>query len=143
MIAQGGIEMFWLKLGLFLVILFALISLLKFFLRKLFNIKKEKKEFFSYNHINNLHKKIDWLVRWATTLALITILYLVMYREYPVTLFLIALILLTAIDYSVRAFFEWKYSDNPKQAILTIGEMVVFVAVLALTIQFDWLNLGF
>lgn len=135
--------MFWLKLGLFLVILFALTSLLKFSLRKLFKIEKEKKEFFSYNHINKLHKKIDWLVRWASTLALITILYLVMYREYPVTLFLIALILLTAIDYSVRAFFEWKYTDNPKQAILTIGEMVVFVAALTLTFQFDWLNLGF
>ena len=133
--------MFWLTLGLSLVILFTLISLLKFFLRKLFNIKKEKKELFSYNHINKLHQKTDWLVRGVTTLALIIIIYLVIFKEYPVSLYLIVLISLTIIDYSVRAFFEWKYSDNPKQSILTIAEMAVLVLAFAAILQFDLLNL--
>ena len=133
--------MFWLTLGLFLVILFALISLLKFSLRKLFNIKKERKELFSYNHINKLHQKTDWLVRGVTTLALITILYLVMFKEYPMSLYLIALISLTIIDYSVGAFFEWKYSDNSKQSILTIAEMAVLVLAFAAVLQFDLPNL--
>jgi len=135
--------MFWLTIGLILVVLFALISLLKYFLRKLFKIKKEKRELFSYNHINKLHQKVDWLVRAVSMLAMIVILYLMMYKEYPVTFFLIALISLTIIDYSVRAFFEWRYSDNPKQAVLTIGEMVVLATALALALQFDLLNLGY
>ena len=135
--------MFWLTIGLILVVLFALISLLKYFLRKLFKIKKEKRELFSYNHINKLHQKVDWFVRAVSMLAMIVILYLMMYKEYPVTFFLIALISLTIIDYSVRAFFEWRYSDNPKQAVLTIGEMVVLATALALAIQFDLLNLGY
>ena len=135
--------MFWLITGLLLVVLFILISLLKFSLRKLFKIKKEKKELFSYNHINKLHQKVDWFVRGVTMLALVVILYLTMFKGYPVSFFLIALILLTAIDYSVRTFFEWKYSDNPKQSILTIAEMAVLVLVFAAVFQFDLLNLTY
>lgn len=135
--------MFWLTMGLVLAVLFALISLLKFSLRKLFKIEKEKKDLFSYNHINKLHQKVDWFVRGVSMLSLIAILYLTMYKEYPVTLFLIALISLTILDYSVRAFFEWRYSDNPKQSILTISEMTVLVLVFVGIIQFDLLNLTY
>lgn len=135
--------MFWLKIGLGLVILFALISLVKFSLRKIFKIEKEKRDWFSYNHINKTHQKVDWFMRILTMIGLIILSYLVIFKEYSIIFYLVPLILLMAVDYAVRAFFEWKYSDNPKQSILTIGEMVVFVSVLAVTIQFDLLNLGY
>ena len=132
--------MVWLKIGLSLVILFVLMAVVKSALRKVFKIEKEKTEWFSYNHVNKTHKKVDWLVRMLSSIVLIFISYLVIFKEYSIILYIIPVVLLLAIDYAVRAFFEWKYSDHPKQAILTIGEMVVFATALALTIQFDWLN---
>lgn len=135
--------MFWLKAGLGLIILYVLIKLVKFFLRKQFNIVEEKREWFSYNHINKTHKKVDWFVRISTAVVLIATSYLVIFEEYSIVFYLLPVVLLSVVEYSVRAFFEWKYSDNPKQSILTIGEMVVFATVLAVTFQFDLLNLGY
>lgn len=135
--------MVWLKIGLSLVILFAVLELMKFLLRKIFKIEKQKTEWFSYNHINKTHQKIDWVVRILSTIVLIAISYLVIFKEYSIIFYLIPLVLLMALDYIIRAFFEWKYSDHPKQAILTIGEMVVIATALALTIQYDLLNLGY
>lgn len=132
--------MVWLKIGLSLVILFVLMAVVKSALRKVFKIEKEKTEWFSYNHVNKTHKKVDWLVRMLSSIVLIFISYLVIFKEYSIILYIIPVVLLLVIDYAVRAFFEWNYSDHPKQAILTIGEMVVFATALALTIQFDWLN---
>ncbi|MGH2316359.1 DUF4181 domain-containing protein [Planococcus sp. SE5232] len=135
--------MVWLKIGLSLVILFILMAVVKSALRKLFKIEKEKTEWFSYNHVNKTHKKIDWVVRVLSSMVLIIVLYLVIFKEYSVIFYLIPVVLLLVIDYAVRAFFEWKYSDHPKQAILTIGEMVVFATALAMAIQYDLLNLGY
>lgn len=135
--------MVWLNIGMSLVILFAVMALVKFTLRKLFKIEKEKTEWFSYNHVNKTHKKVDWVVRILSAIVLIAISYLVIFKEYSIIFYLVPIVLLLVIDYAVRAFFEWKCSGNPKQAILTIGEMVVFTTALALTIQFDLLNLGY
>lgn len=135
--------MFWLKVGLGIIILYVLISLIKFLLRKIFKIEKIKREWFSYNHINKTHKKVDWLIRTLALVAQLTFLYWVIFEEYSILFILVPMFLVVIADFSVRAFFEWKYSDKPKQAILTVGEMVVFVAVLAVTFQFDLLNLGY
>ena len=135
--------MVWLKIGLSLVILFVLMAVVKSALRKVFKIEKEKTEWFSYNHVNKTHKKVDWLVRMLSSIVLIFISYLVIFKEYSIILYIIPVVLLLVIDYAVRAFFEWNYSDHPKQAILTIGEMVVFTTALALTVQYDLLNLGY
>ncbi|WP_033543576.1 DUF4181 domain-containing protein [Planococcus sp. CAU13] len=132
--------MFWLKLAIIFFVLFLLISGLNFFLRKVFKIEKEKKSIFSYNHINDLHKKVDRFVRIGFMLLSIIIMYLVIFKEFPVTLYLILLIFLTMADYLVRAIFEWKYSQNPKQAILTISEMSLFVIALIIIFHFDLLN---
>lgn len=133
--------MFWLKVGISIFILFIIISGLNFFLRKVFRIEKEKKSIFSYNHINDLHKKVDWSVRIGTMIASLVVLYLVFYKEFPVTLYLVLLVLVIMADYLVRTIFEWKYSQNPKQAILTISEMALIVIALIVVFQFDILNL--
>ena len=135
--------MVWLKIGLSLVILFTLLAVVKFLLRKIFKIEKQKTEWFSYNHVNKTHQKVDRVVRILSVIVLIVISYLVIFKEYSIIFYLIPIVLLMVIDYMVRAFFEWKYSDHPKQAILTIGEMVFFAIALALTIQYDLLNLGY
>lgn len=132
--------MFWLKLGIIILIILLLISGMRFFLQRALKIEKEKAAFFSYNHINDLHKKVDWCVRIGSMILSMAVIYLVIFNEFPVTLYLVLIVFLTIADYTVRAIFEWKYSENPKQAILTFGEMSVLVMALILIFQFDVFN---
>lgn len=132
--------MFWLKVGISIFILFLLISGVNFFLRKVFKIEKEKKSVFSYNHINDLHKKVDWSIRIGSMIVSLVIIYLVIFKEFPVTLYLILIVLLITADFLVRAIFEWKYSQNPKQAILTISEMTLIIIAFIAVFQFDIFN---
>ncbi|WP_017380545.1 DUF4181 domain-containing protein [Paenisporosarcina sp. TG-14] len=121
----------------FVLITFIVTTVVKHFLRKILNIEKEKKEFFSYNHINKLHGKIDWVIRISSMLMIIIISSLSIYQQYPLSFFLIAMIIYIGIDYGVRAFFEWKYSQNPKQSILTISEMIVLMISILTIMQFN------
>jgi len=133
--------MIW-KLGLFALILIVLISVVKLFLRKIFNIEKEKKNIFSYNHINELHKKIDWAIRIISMIIFIIIAYLLIYQDLSIKIILIAWVVSTGMDYAVRAFFEWKYSGNPKQSILTISEMFLLAIAIIIIIQFSTFFVG-
>ncbi len=134
--------MFWLKFFLFMVSVFGVIWFVKWILRKTLEIEKEKINWFSYNHINNLHKKIDWTIRILTMIGTIFAIYLVFFKEYPIALYLIVWVAFMVIDYSIRAFFEWKYTDNPKQWILTMSEIAILVVVASIvTIQLDLVNL--
>ncbi|KIL42708.1 hypothetical protein KP78_39310 [Jeotgalibacillus soli] len=54
------------------------------------------------------------------------------YFENLIYLFLIAVIVFIVLDYMVRAFFEWKYSQYPKQSILTLTEMFLILIVIEL-----------
>ncbi|QBP42767.1 DUF4181 domain-containing protein [Paenisporosarcina antarctica] len=121
----------------FVLTTFIVTTVVKHFLRKILNIEKEKKEFFSYNHINKLHGKIDWVIRISSMLLIIIISSLSIYQQYPLTFFLIAMIIYIGIDQGVRAFFEWKYSQNPKQYILTISEMIVLMISILTIMQFN------
>lgn len=131
--------MIWLNFILVVLVTFALIVAVRILLRKAFNIEKVKKEFLSYNHINDLHKKIDWTIRVTTAIVLIIILYWITFRDYSENIFLIALIISNGISFMVKAFFEWRYTQNPKQSILTISEMFILVLVLIVIIQSDLL----
>lgn len=134
--------MVWVNLGFFFLIVFAINYLLKFAFKKLFNIEPSKKEFFSYNHINDLHRKIDWCVRYGTLIASLLILYFVILEEYPPTYYLVAVIVFIVVDHSVTAFFEWRSSENPKQSILTLAQMAVLVAAVVVIVQFNFFLFG-
>ena len=129
--------MFWIKLAFFVLIVFVLNTIVKLLLRKLMKIEKEKKSFFSYNHINELHRKIDWVIRITSTIVLIVINSLIIIEDYSINLLIITSFFYIVLDYAVRAFFECKYSKNPKQYILTISEGVLFL--IAYIIMFDYL----
>ncbi|QBP42062.1 DUF4181 domain-containing protein [Paenisporosarcina antarctica] len=129
--------MFWIKLALFVLIVFGLNMVVKLLLRKVLKIEKEKKPFLSYNHINNLHKKIDWAMRITSVIVIIITNMLVIVENYP-NYFLLLPIFIIGLDYPVRAFFERKYSQNPKQYILTLSEGVIVLLALAIVIQFNY-----
>lgn len=133
--------MFWIKFGLIVIIVFILIATVKFLLRNLLKMEKVKKEFFAFNHINESHRKIDKGLR---TFSAITLLFLtcVLVFYYPdlIYLFLIAVIAFMVLDYMIRAFFEWKYTQYPKQAILTLTEMCLILLAIIIVIEFKLLG---
>ncbi|TFI49249.1 DUF4181 domain-containing protein, partial [Diaphorobacter sp. DS2] len=53
--------MFWPKLLLLAAIVGASMYFFEWGLRKWLRV--EKKKYFSYNHINDKHKKVDWTIR--------------------------------------------------------------------------------
>lgn len=132
--------MFWLNFVLIAVIVFALISLIKFILRKTLKIEKVKKEFFSNNYINELHRKVDKWVRRLTGLTL-AILILIQINDVAFNyLLIVGLIFTSMVDYGVKAFFEYRYSEVPKQAILTLAEL--FLVLTAVVVVLEWGVLG-
>ncbi|MDN7240959.1 DUF4181 domain-containing protein [Planococcus sp. N028] len=133
--------MYWIKFVLFIIVVFLVISLVQASIRKIFNIEKEKKSLFSYSYVNKTHQNIDLAIRILSMIVYAVILHFLIFKEFSFNLFLIAMTLLTIIDHLVKALFEWKYSENPKQAILTISEMSILVIVLLITIQFDLFHL--
>ena len=133
--------MFWIKFCLLMIIVFVLNSIVKLLLRNLIKIDKVKKEFFSFNYINELHRKIDKGVRILSAITLMTLSYvLLFYYEDLIYLIIIAVIVFTVLDYMIRAFFEWKYTQYPKQSFLTISEM--FLILIAIIIIFEFKLLG-
>lgn len=134
--------MFWMKIGLIVVFVFALISIVNHLLRTLLNIKKVKKDFFSFNHVNELHRKIDKVLRIISAITLIPLTYvLLFYYEDLIYLIFIAIIVFMVLDYMVRAFFEWKYTQYPKQSILTVTEMLLILTTIIIVIKFNLLGL--
>lgn len=57
-----GVESsFWLNLFLLLTIFFVLVGVFNAILRRWLGVQKPKA--FSYNHVNDQHKKVDWSIR--------------------------------------------------------------------------------
>lgn len=131
--------MIWLKLIIIASITFGLITLVKHFLRRIYNIEKQKKPLRERYPVNDFHKKIHRILNLSSTVVLIISLYLIIYQEFSFNFFLYMLIITYSIQYAVQAYYERKYSENPKQAIITIGEMVIVVIAILAIAQFDLL----
>jgi hypothetical protein len=127
---------FWVKFSLLAIIVFVIISIVKFLLRKIFKVEKVKRTFFSYNHINDSHRKVDKWMRTFTGITLMILAILVINYKDLSYLYLIGVITLWTVDYAIRAFFEMAYSEHPKQAILTLAEM--FLMLIAILIVFQY-----
>ncbi|MGD6846371.1 DUF4181 domain-containing protein [Rossellomorea aquimaris] len=128
--------MFWVKFSLMAIIVFGLISIVKFLLRKIFRIEKVKRKLFSNNHINESHRNVDKWVRILTATTLMVLAILMLNYEDLTYLYIIGFIISLALDYAVRVFFEWKSSEYPKQAILTLAEMFLVLSAVLIAFQF-------
>ncbi|MCM3122778.1 DUF4181 domain-containing protein [Mesobacillus sp. AQ2] len=128
------------KYILFVVLIITIVWLMKFLLRKAFNIPKIKRKVFSYNHINKTHRNAEWILRITTVITYLILFFKLMYRDVSVNLFLLVLTLLITGQNFLRAYFEWKASDHPKEAILSIAEGLVLIGIVLLVIQFEVLT---
>lgn len=131
---------FWIKLLLVLGIYGILVFLFNSFMRKW--LKVEKKNSFSYNHVNDKHRKIDWKIR--ITFIVVTILWYIisimldlMYTRF-LWLFFVCFFIIIEI---VRSYMEWKYSENKKDYIFTISQLVFIVMLLILIVTTDFFGL--
>lgn len=89
-----------------------------------------------------MHRKIDWAIRITSMIAFLVINILIIIEDYSIYLIIIASFFYFVLDYTIRAFFEWKYSQNQKQYILTISEAVLNLIAIIIMYNFllDYLN---
>ncbi|UXH46362.1 DUF4181 domain-containing protein [Rossellomorea vietnamensis] len=127
--------MFWLKFVLVALVVFALISFVKFILRRTLKIEKVQKEFFSNNYINESHRKVDKWVRRLTGLSLAIIILVQINNDAFNYLLIVGLIFTSMLDYGMKAFFEYRYSEVPKQAILTVTEWFMVLTAVVVVLQ--------
>ena len=110
------------KLIVFLISLVLVLIIFNYTVRKLLGV--DRKTWFSYNHINERHKKLDWTVR-ITFLIILFFIYLYTVSNIELITswyfnpgFLVFIFLI--ISELLRAFMEWKYVENKKVFIATI-----------------------
>lgn len=112
----------------------------EYVMKKLLKVEREKWP--SYNHVNDLHRKIDWIIRIVSSIFVFIAFYyygntdtpLAFWPFQPLTIF----ILLLFISESVRAFMEWKYAENPRTYLLTLSSMIFALSLFSLVILTDF-----
>ncbi|MCG3418617.1 DUF4181 domain-containing protein [Oceanobacillus jordanicus] len=127
---------FLMKILLLTAIVTVLQVLLRNYLNKLFHIKKK---FFSYDHVNKIHQKFDWLIRIASVFIIVYFIYQDDLKE---TIY--AILSLAVIQESVKAFMEWKYIKSRKFHYITLielGGFILFAILLLLTNGFGLFNI--
>lgn len=131
-----GIELnFWQELFLLLTIVLLLLVSFNALMRKL--LKVEKKKFFSYNHVNEKHSKIDWTIR-ITFIVILLLRYFVDTTRDPMDSiwffepWLLMMVFIVATEVA-RATKEYKYAENQNAYKLTISQLV-FIVVIFLTL---------
>ncbi|MCA1321063.1 DUF4181 domain-containing protein [Bacillus tianshenii] len=133
----------WLRLILVLCIFGVVLFFFNFMIRKL--LKVERKKFFSYNHINSTHKKIDWTIRILIIVCMFVGLSINVQNDFSEgywfleTYFL--LFLFIVLSEIVTAFMEWKYAENKNAYLFTIFQLLFIVAFLLLMFASDFLGL--
>ena len=126
---------------IFLILfIIVIIPTTKFVLRKVFNIKKVKKKIFSYNHINRAHRNVDWMLRITAATFYLILMYQLYFHDLSVNPLLFIMTLIITFQCFARAFFEWKFTADPKQSILSLGEGVILNLIVLWIIQFDVLS---
>lgn len=96
----------------------------------------DKKIWFSYNHINEFHKKGDWALRISFTISLIA--GMIIFRANPFIVLFIS-VFFSVSQLGFQAYVEWKFTENRKNYKVTIVEIsLVFIAFIGVLL---WLEI--
>jgi len=125
--------MIWINLMLFIVIMFLLIYVNHLVLRHFFKIQNENKSYI----VHNTHRKIEKYITSISVLYLLIALYFIMFQNYSRNIFFIGLIVYVLFTESVKAYFVWKDSSQPKYSILVITDMLIVVIALILVSKYE------
>nr|WP_280174028.1 DUF4181 domain-containing protein [Gracilibacillus kekensis] len=103
-------------------------------------LQVEKRNIFSYNHVNKKHEWVDWTIRIIFCLIML-FLFALRVAYYPhegdwgEELFSIS-IAFVIVSEMARAMMEWKYKENKNEAIFTISQLafgLILLSTLLLT----------
>ena len=135
---------FWLKLVLLIIILMVLNFIFSAVMRRW--LKVEKRKFFSYNHVNKLHSRVDWSIRMTFMVFIISgAFYNVTALPTESLWYLEAwfvLFVFLVVSESVQAIFEWKYAINRRDYIYTLSQLSFNMIVVIVVFSTDFLWLG-
>lgn len=132
----GMQEGFWPELIIILSVVMLLVGIIPAIFR--YKMGADKKKWFSYNHINKLHKRIDWTLRIVAILSMIASVIL-----FHNQLILVSIILtfLVVSQISTQAFIEWKFSENRRNFQVSLIQLsLTFITFIGL---FFWLEYFF
>lgn len=132
--------MVWINFGLLLLTIFLLKSLVRICLRKMLKIERKKQNRLLYNYINKLHRKVDLIVTVIGSFILAITLYSLEIQGYSINAFLIAGLLFILVQLGITAFFEWRYSEIPKEYILIVSDMLIVTIVIISVIRLGLFN---
>ncbi|MEN8698230.1 MULTISPECIES: DUF4181 domain-containing protein [Bacillus] len=132
------------RLALLVAIVLLLLFSFNILARKWFKV--EKKKLFSYNHVNEKHKKIDWIIR-LSSMASILVGYAINITRDPSDWywFLQPWFILTiyiVISQAATAVMERKYAQNPNAYKVTISELIFILLLFFTLYQTDFWGLG-
>ncbi|WP_430786471.1 DUF4181 domain-containing protein [Virgibacillus flavescens] len=122
---------FWLYLVLFISSIALLIYVFDILVRKWLGV--ERKRVFSYNHINDFHKKVDTTIRIISVFVMISFIPLMSYGLINFYFQSIAITIFLIVSELVRAFMEWKYVNNSKAYIVTLINLGFGLTILGYT----------
>jgi len=123
---------FWMKMTIWVISIIVLNLISSAILRKVLRV--EKRKFFSYNFVNDIHKKGEWIIRISFIIIYTSIAVYGVFN--PFNPFLIyAAIAFGILLSGYRAIIEKKYAENPKDYMYTLTEtgfafMIIFVMTL-------------
>ena len=130
-----------------LILISSIFGFVLFFVNKCLRtwLKVEKKKFFSYNHVNEQHKKIDWTIR-ITFIFFLLFGFFVNVSEDPskhiwfLQTHILMFVFIIATEL-VRIFMEKRYAENKNDYIFTAVQLVVISVFLLAVFSTDFFGL--
>ncbi|WP_164669747.1 DUF4181 domain-containing protein [Virgibacillus doumboii] len=126
-------------LAIFLILSFASDTVMRKWL------KVERKKFFSYNHVNDQHKKIDFTIRISSVILLLFGSTYNSLKEPAERIWFLdiwfIILMFIVVSETARAIMEWKYATNRKAYILTLYQLGFIVVFLFLFFTTDFFGL--
>ncbi|MFP3728344.1 DUF4181 domain-containing protein [Priestia filamentosa] len=108
-------------------------------------LKVERKKLFSYNHVNEKHKKIDWTMRMITIASILLGFIINMSRASTDWFWFlqswVVLFIFIVVSETVRAVMEKKYAKNPNAYKLTISELLFVLILFFILFKTDFFGL--
>ncbi|MGD6833906.1 DUF4181 domain-containing protein [Sutcliffiella halmapala] len=133
----------WLKLLLVLCVFGVVLYFFNSMMRKL--LKVEKKKFFSYNHINENHKKIDWTIRIIFVGSILVGYFLNVQNDLSQGYWFLEpyflLFLFIILSEIATAIMEWKYAKNKNAYLYTIFQLLFIVTFILIMFSTDFFGI--
>lgn len=127
---------FWVELIKILSVAILLVGVIPAVFR--YRMGASKKKWFSYNHINEFHKKVDWTLRIVFMISLI--ISAILFTSQPfITYIICGFFILTQIG--VQAYIEWRFSDNKKDFQVSLIQLTLtFVTLFGFIFWFEYFS---